>query len=168
MKGVVSQNGWQVILDEDLLRTWSIPRSERVFKLRRGPAGFVLAFVASWFNDKIQEVDLGFDDWGWSPRRIAGSEEWSNHASATALDLNADKHPYGREDTFTKVQAGRIQAKLEDWGDVIKWGGNYVYTKDEMHWEIDRDFAAVQALANRFRNTPRGLKILRENDLSSR
>ena len=68
----------------------------------------------------------------------------SNHSSATAIDLNATKHPLGSAGTFTTVQVALIQALCKKYG--IRWGGDYKGRKDEMHFEISLDEAKTAAL----------------------
>jgi hypothetical protein len=165
-KSAVSQDGWQVIFDEDLTRTWAIPGSDRTFELRHGSAGFVFAWLASWFDDRIEAVLPGTDDWGWGLRKIGGTDVWSNHASATAIDLNALRHPQGSQGTFTDAQASRIRDTLDTrLHGLVRWGGDYRTTKDEMHFEFLDGvvFEQVRELALELRRTARGKQILALN-----
>lgn len=166
---MVSGNGWGVILDETQagrrLTWWTIPGCERTFRLHKGPAGLILAHLASWFNDRIEALDPGVDDWGWSPRpNTSKPDEWSNHASATAIDCNALLHPYGQPSTFTPKQ-NELIIRHVNWCDgVIGWGGAWRSAKDEMHFEIQTDDAEkVSALAKKVRQTTRGHRLLDAN-----
>lgn len=157
----LSQNAWPV-LERDELRKWVVPRTGRHLLLEDGPAGFLLAHFASWFHDRIEPLGDGeWDDWGWSARKIRGSAStWSNHASGTAVDLNASDHPQGVRYTFGPVQRARILARLEHgYGGTIRWGGTYSGTPDEMHFEIVGTSRAVLLGARRvaLRARSRGL-----------
>lgn len=163
-----SQNGWPVILKSDskLLYEWRVPSESGgpfTLPLRRGRAGFVLCHVALWFSEEVEQVTGRGDDFGWNPRRIAGSDEWSNHASATAEDLNASEHASGVRGTFTHEQADLIHRRLEVYDGVIRWGGDYRTVVDEMHWEVNAGVLEVQALAKKLLDTPRGRRLLRAN-----
>src|SRR5512133_2973321 len=108
-----SQNGWPVLASSQL-RHWAIPDTALVLPLAPGPAGFVLAHLALWFHERIEPLDgPQRDDWGWAFRMVRGSStSVSNHASGTAIDLNAQSHPLGRRNTFNSVQARALRARL--------------------------------------------------------
>ena len=149
-----SANGWQV-LDGDTsgsqprLRKWVIPDVRREIPLRDGSAGFLLIHFATWFNHNIELIDMGYDDWGWSPRHISGSDDWSNHASGTAMDLNASRHPQGvpSRETFSATEVAMIQRRLTLYHDCIRWGGDYRSRPDAMHYELDQYPPAVEKRA---------------------
>lgn len=165
-----SQNGWQV-LDDDTsgpyprLREWALPNVRRTLLARDGSAGFLLVHLALWFNDEVELIDIGFDDWGWSPRRISGSTEWSNHASGTAIDLNADRHPAGvpTTQTFSTAETFAIHTRLKLYSGCLKWGGDFRSRPDAMHYEISADLDPVVSKAQSLADTPRGKRILRKN-----
>lgn len=156
-RGAVSQNGWSVI-SQSYVRNWTI--GGRTLPVRRGAAGFVLAHWTWYFNFNIETLLPTYDDWGWALRRIAGSNEWSNHASGTAVDLNADAHPQGRRDTFTPTYAALIRERLGGkYDNLITWGGDYSTTVDEMHYEINGTYAQVKALADKLEKTNIGVEL---------
>jgi len=166
-----SQNGY-VVLDGDFsgpfphLRNWHIPGVQRDLPLRDGSTGFLLIHMATWFNRHIEKIDVGYDDWGYSRRKIGGSGEWSNHASGTADDLNALKHPQGVATlrNFTPRQIEQIHTRLELYRGCIAWGGDYRTTPDGMHWEIVRGLAAVEKRARELCNSGTiGKEILQVN-----
>lgn len=134
-----SQNGYTAN-DEGLLQTWTIPGTTRRVRLRVGAPGGLLVHLAAWFHQHVEPIDTGeLDDWGYASRPIRGSAtELSNHASGTALDLNATKHPLGERGTFTSAQAAAIRAQLLQYDGCIRWGGDYTKRADEMHFEIVR------------------------------
>lgn len=163
-----TQNGWPVLDggSQDLYE-WVIPARGGHFslRLRRGAAGFILAVWALWFSETVQRV-LGpvLDDWAWAvAKAIPGTTEFSNHASGTAVDLNATAHPWGKAGTFTAVQVAAIHAKLRRFHGVIRWGGDYMHKVDEMHWEINAPYAQTLREARAKRFTPRGIRVLRAN-----
>lgn len=161
-----SQNGWEVI-DRATCRNWLIPHTEaRVLPLNPDHAGFVLIWVAHWFHSKIEPLDEGqLDDWGWASRPIGGSTVISNHASGTAEDLNATRHPRDvpTAKTFTPRQIRQIHRMLRRLFGVVRWGGDYVSRPDGMHFEINDDHDRVRIAAYWLSRTRRGRKILRAN-----
>lgn len=132
-----SQNGYRAN-DRSVITTFTIPGTDRRVSLREGAPGQLLVHWASWFNDHIEAVGTGqVDDWGYAERTIRGSSTTlSNHASGTAIDLNATRHPLGKQGTFTAGQASRIRKELAKYEGAIRWGGDYHGRKDEMHFEI--------------------------------
>lgn len=156
-----SQNGWPVITTGDTWQ-WILPGTGRWLRLHRGPAGFVLAHLALWYHEAIEPLDHGtWDDWGWAFRMVRGSSDSvSNHASGTAIDLNATSHPLGARNTHTKTQQARIRARLGGrYERAIRWGGDYEFRADEMHFEVITGSAGVLALANRLRDSSRGRRV---------
>ena len=132
-----SQNGY-IANDRSRVESITIPGTSRKVTLRKGAPGQLLAHFAGWFDRVIESVDGGqLDDWGYAERPIRGSKNTlSNHASGTALDLNAPRHPLGARNTFTPGQMSRIRAKLKEYDGAIRWGGDYRNRADEMHFEI--------------------------------
>lgn len=164
---MLSQNGWPVIesSESSLLHRWIVPGAARGFNLRKGSAGFLLTFTALWFDEKVEPIDVGvWDEWGWANRSIRGSTTTSNHASGTAEDINATKHPLGKVNTFPLAKRIRIRWFLRvRMRGCIRWGGDYTGRKDDMHWEIDRSLTACEKRARKLMNTRRGRRILDAN-----
>jgi len=134
--------------------------------LTRGAGGFLLTHLALWFHEVIEPLDgKVLDDWGWASRPIRGSTTISNHASGTAVDLNATRHPMGVPtlDTFTAEQVAKIHRRLGFYGNAIRWGGDYHNRPDAMHFELDKDRAAVHRLVRLIRVTPRGHRVRAAN-----
>lgn len=99
---------------------------------------------------------LGYGCWSYEYRaNVNNPSQLSCHASGTAIDYNAPKHPNG-----TTVASGRsgwsirsvpaVRAILADLGGVVRWlEGN-----DPMHFEIHGTAAQVAAVAARLRRIP--------------
>jgi hypothetical protein len=109
-------------------------------RVRRGAAGDLLLHLAERWNREVEPLlapDGVRDFWGYAPRTIRGnSTVLSNHASGTALDFRARKHPLGSSGTYTAGQVAAIRRILADFRHAVRWGGDYHRRKDEMHVEI--------------------------------
>lgn len=176
-----SQNGWPV-LDADQIRVWALPdRNGKPLRypggdivqlpLARGAAGFILAHTALWYHERVESLTTQrqHDEWGWAPRDIRGSSTISNHASGTAMDLNATLHPMGVPtlNTMTHEKVATIHRHLR-WLRVLRWGGDYVTRPDAMHWEVDASPARVRLRVARLLLTKRGRRIHKLNPWSAR
>ena len=151
-----SQNGWPV----------NPPRSRRTIPgtgvavtVADGPAGDVLMHVLARFDKEVEDIDLKstrgeLDDWGYAARPVRGGSDTSNHASGTAVDVNATRHPLGVLGTFTRKQVAVIHEILASVVNVVRWGGDYQGRKDEMHFEINAGRGAVEAVAAQLRRFP--------------
>lgn len=165
----ISQNGWTVIESRDSthLHNWLIGARSGPLNLllHRGPAGFLLAHYALWHAEEIEAVAGKGDDFGWAFREILNTNTWSNHASGTAMDLNASKHPSRVSGTFTATQADRIRKRIAGmYAETLQWGGNWKPENlDEMHFEINADRADVRAVCDILVDTPRGVRLLADN-----
>lgn len=132
-----SANGWTASKNPNEIDIKSFPVRGTDISLRaQAVAGVILAAFAAEFHEKIEPIDKGqLDDWGYAYRPVRGQTTGlSNHASGTAIDLNATKHPLGKENTFTGVQVIRLRELVKKYG--LRWGGSYKSRKDEMHFEI--------------------------------
>lgn len=168
-----SQNGYPVVGSGTTgamprLRKWVVPGTGRHLLLRDGSAGFLLVHYAMWYHSRVEKLDAGvWDDWGWASRPIRGSATISNHASGTAMDLNATRHPLGvsPSDTFTSAQIRRIRRRLRVrfGAGVIRWGGDYLRRPDGMHYEVVAPLARCERLARRLMRYGRGKRILEVN-----
>jgi hypothetical protein len=145
--GGVSQNGWPV---DPPRHSRLIPGTNTKVMVADGPAGDVLLSVLSQVAKRVETPDGGkLDDWGYAHRAVRGSTDTSNHASATAVDINATRHPLGKRGTFSPAQVAEIHKILAEHGNVVRWGGDYSGRVDEMHFEINANQAAVaKAAAN--------------------
>lgn len=162
----VSQNGWEVLATAPA--AIGVPGTPVRLRVRDGDVATVLGEVARRFHLEVEPLTYavpeapGYDDWGWAVRNVRGSStSISNHASGTAIDLNATRHPRGVRGTFTRRQIRAVRAILADLVDgrtrqpVVRWGEDYTTTVDGMHFEINGDVAAVARVAARLRATPK-------------
>ncbi|MBF0722959.1 M15 family metallopeptidase [Sanguibacter inulinus] len=141
-----SQNGWQAVTSGSDPRLASFPWVTG--KVLAGPVFTVLEHVARRFDAEVEGITVS-TSWGWAYRVISGNDDLSNHASGTAIDLNAPRHPLGASGTFTAGQVASIRSILAATSPAVRWGGDYSGRKDEMHFEINTDAATVAAVAAR-------------------
>lgn len=156
---VASQNGW-VANRADRTANLNIPGTRRNIRVRNDAPGFLLLEVASAFDRLVEDIEAGqLDDWGYAERPIRGGTALSNHASGTAIDLNALRHPLGVANTFSSPQRTKILEIIRTTSDHVRWGGTYTGRKDEMHFEInngrtmDQCQSALDAMRAYNRNT---------------
>ena len=151
--GRVSQNGWPVNPPRS---AHTIPGTNVRVNVADGDAGDVLMHVLGQVNSRVEGVELNgpageHDDWGYADRNVRGSQAVSNHASATAVDINATRHVLGAQGTFTQDQTTEIHSILGEVDNVVRWGGDYTGRRDEMHFEIVGTQEEVARVAERLR-----------------
>ena len=133
-----SYNGYPASKDPKEIGIKSYSVDGTALRLRCADSvGPLLAAFAAEFHKLIEPIDNGgLDDWGYAFRMVRGStDRLSCHSSGTAIDLNATKHPLGKIGTFPAEKVPMIRALAKKYG--LKWGGDYVNRKDEMHFEIE-------------------------------
>ena len=142
-----SYNGYPASKDpkEIGIKSYLVKGTDRKLKCASS-VGLLLAAFAAEFHELIEPIDEGtFDDWGYCYRMVRGeATKLSNHASGTAIDLNATKHALGKIGTFPAEKVPMIRALAKKYG--LKWGGDYVNRKDEMHFEVEVSAAKAKAL----------------------
>lgn len=150
MPTVVSQNGWPASPDPAAIGVEPLTVAGVAVGdgLRRGDVATVLGHVLTRLHDRVESLVPG-QCWGYKYRPVVGGVELSNHASGTAVDVNAPRHPLGVRGTFDAVQVDELHRVLDEVDHVVRWGGDYVGRVDEMHFEINADEAAVAAVAAR-------------------
>lgn len=168
--------GWPVLdTDSPLLHTWTVPGVKFRPRLRNGSVGFILAYVILRFHERVEDLNAGHpaDDWAYSRRPVTGGTSWSEHASGSAVDLNATQHPYGvpTVNTFTPAEITRVHrilrflTRLAGNGiQAVRWGGDYRHP-DAMHFEVacTGNIRVAERVAKRLAYTPRGRRILKAN-----
>lgn len=141
---VTSQNGYEAG-NESLLTSIHLPGGS--LRVRHGGVATVLQYVAEEFHKRVEPL-VWPGCWGYNYRIIPGSTVMSNHGSGTAIDLNAPRHPWHAKGTFTVKQVNTIHQIVRECNGAVRWGGDYVNSTDEMHFEINQDEAHVNAVAN--------------------
>lgn len=149
-----SQNGWPVATSGQqdrapLIRNVTVPNG-----VLAGDVAVIFRWLAGEYDRRVERLVAGWC-WGWFVKNIEGSSSISNHASGTAVDLNAPANPMGSGTTKKSMSAAQIDEchQLERESDnVLRWGGDYVSRQDPMHWEIVGSRAAVRKFANKIRN----------------
>ena len=135
-----SQNGWPASDEPRTIgvQAYLVAGTKLKIRCSKKVAPLLINFCAE-FNAEVEKLEGGaLDDWGYAYRAIRGQEDagnLSNHASGTAVDLNATKHPLGKRNTFTDEQEVKIRALAAKYGQ--RWGGDYKNRADEMHFEIN-------------------------------
>lgn len=138
---VSSQNGW-VANDPSKVSSQTVPGSAVKLRVRTDSPGLLLLEVAAAFDRLVQDIDNArgaLDDWGYAERPIRGGAELSNHASGTAIDLNATRWPLGASPSvnLSAEQIATVRRIVAVTGGVVRWGGDYSGRKDPMHFEIN-------------------------------
>jgi murein L,D-transpeptidase YcbB/YkuD len=149
-----SYNGWPASTDPHAIGIThlDIPGRPNAFPpgVKGGDVATVLGYVAMQVAKRVEP--LGEGCWGYSYRKNRNANNLSCHASGTAIDINAPRHPNGKAGTFTAEQVKEIRLILHECGGVVKWGGDFHGTKDEMHFEIHGTAAQVAKAARTLRN----------------
>lgn len=149
-----SQNGWPVLhRPTSKIATYTVNGTDQRLPVRVGDVATVLLYVAERWHNEVEPLHTGWC-WGYADRTIRGSTTTaSNHASGTAIDINAPAHPMGvaTAKTMTAKQIAAARKIVKDCDGVMRWGGDYVNRPDAMHWEIVKGSAAVSALAKKIR-----------------
>lgn len=150
-QAATSQNGWPAGSTSAIpVSGLSVGAATFPAGVRSGEVRIVLGYVARRFDNEVEALVSGWC-WGHSYRVMSGSTSLSNHASGTAIDVNAPRHPLGASGTFSSTQRSHIRSILNACDGVVRWGGDYSGRKDEMHFEINvrPGDARLAALARR-------------------
>ena len=144
---LTSYNGWPASKDQAELgiKSYLVPGTERKLRCASAVAPLLIGFAAE-FHNLIEPIDDdGLDDWGYAFRDVRGVPgKLSNHASGTAIDLNASRHSLKAINTFEPGKVPMLRALTKKYG--LTWGGDYKGRKDEMHYEISINAVKVAAL----------------------
>ena len=161
---VTSYNGWPIGNPGSAIgvASYPVPGTSIQLLVKSGDVSTVLIYVAGRFNAEVEKLradQVG----GYEYRRnVNNPSVWSNHASGTAVDLNAVLHPNHAKGTFTPPQVAAIRRILASCDGVVYWGGDYSGTTDEMHFEINVPPGSAQltALAAGIRQGARALPVV--------
>lgn len=143
----LSQNGWPVALAGDVVR---LEAGGVAFTVRRGAAAVIFGWLIQRYADTVEPLISG-QCGGWVVRAIGTGKTISNHASATAVDLNWGEHPDNQPaaKSMTAEQIGACRAIVEACDGVIRWGEDFDGEPDPMHWELVGTKQEAAALAAR-------------------
>lgn len=145
---VKSQNGWSAN-DRSMIASYAIPGGK--VALRKGDVSVVLIWCANYWHENVEPLRWP-GNWGYAERPVRGSTTTlSNHASGTAIDLNAPLHPLGKRGTFSAAQVRAVRAMLGFCEGVVRWGEDYRSRPDGMHLEVNAGAADVRRVADKIR-----------------
>lgn len=142
--GAYSQSGYPVLTDygaSELVVNPEIPGTGGVKVyggVAKGDVLVICLYVLSRIHKEVEKLQQVLGVWGFNPRKIAGSNTWSNHASGTAWDGNSARHPQGKKNTFTAAQVKSIRAIYASVLTAAGWGGEWTGASvDEMHGQLN-------------------------------
>jgi hypothetical protein len=151
-----SYNGWTVLNwgDPAIDPNFSVAGHKFPAGVLRGPVSTVLKYVGEEMNKRVESIEPDQDEWGHDYRLNRNANNWSCHASATAIDYNALRHGNSARGTFSGAQVAEIHKILAEVSNVVRWGGDFSGTVDEMHFEINANDTAVAMVAAGLTGTP--------------
>lgn len=151
---VRSYNGWAASTSASAIgvnTSWEPIKGHRFpGGVKSGDVETVMTYLVRQLDARVEPIELYSpgDEWGWAFRLNRNNPDTlSCHASATAIDYNATRHPNRRKYTWTRAQTREIHKILDELGGVIKWLEGF----DEMHFEVRGTPAQVRAVAQRLR-----------------
>ena len=138
-----SQNGY-VANNRSQIVTLTAPGTDVQFPVRKGPCGELLMWAAGRWHREVEPLVKG-TCWGYAERAIIGGTQLSNHASGTAIDVNAPQHPLATNPAanFSAAQLAAVRRIVADAKGALRWGGDYTGRRDGMHLEINAPEARV-------------------------
>lgn len=145
-----SSNGWTAG-DRSVIASYALPGGR--VALRKGDVSVVLLWAANRWHETVEPLTWP-GVWGYADRLVRGSSTTlSDHASGTAIDINAPQHPLGVsvDKTFSTLERRAIRAILEYCEGAVGWGGDYERRPDGMHLYIRANAAAVKRVADKIR-----------------
>ncbi|HSU36738.1 MAG TPA: hypothetical protein VLJ88_13855 [Propionibacteriaceae bacterium] len=153
---ITSQNGWPAYATTDHFTRSSVCGFG--YWSANDDVAVVFGEFIHRFDTEVEELTQPkLDDWSYANRLVRGSTSVvSNHGSATAIDLNALKHPRGVHNTFSSAKAAKVRkiknAITDNSGrPVLRLGMDYTGTVDDMHVEINASAARVKEAADKIR-----------------
>lgn len=149
-----TENGWPVLApSSSLIVPLTVAGRSFPGGVRSGAVKTLLWYLATQYHLRVESLYYGAtdkDDWGYANRPP------SNHASASAIDVNATTNPQGVEHSHTYAQELVIRAILRECGGVVRWGRDFRSTPDPMHFDLKpgSTLTSVTAAAKRINNPP--------------
>jgi hypothetical protein len=152
-----SYNGWTASSNPDAIginRTWEpVPGHRFPGGVKAGDVETVFTYLVRQLDARVEPIEHypAGDEWGYNYRHNVNNPlSLSCHASGTAIDYNATRHPNRVPYTWTAAQAREIHRILDELDGVIRWLEGF----DEMHFEVRGSTTAVRAVADRLRAKP--------------
>lgn len=148
-----SANGYSAN-DRSVIASYTVPGTTLRIALRKGDVSVVLLEYLRRYHREVESLYHKPQDlWGYAERTIRGSStRLSNHASGTAADARAVRHPLGAVGTFRASELHALNRLLAFFEGVLRHGKDYSGRKDEMHVEINRGSAEVARIARKIRS----------------
>lgn len=159
MAGGSSYNGWpansipsRIGINQD----WEpIPGHKFPGGIKSGDVEVVMTYFVRQLHLRVERIDRDAikDEWGYNYKASANTPtKLSCHASGTAFDYNATRHPNGRRGTWSSAQVVEVRRIQAEVGGVVRWLYDATRVPDEMHFEIQGSAAMVKAVADRIRS----------------
>lgn len=153
--GATSYNGWAASKNRAAIGVVDFTIAGVPFPggVKGGDVATVLGYCMEQYHRRVEKLVPSLGCWGHAFRPNRNNPlNLSCHSSGTATDANASKHPNGRKGTFTPKQLAEIRAILAEVDHVIRWGGDFHGTPDEMHWEVNATAAQLAVVARKLRS----------------
>jgi hypothetical protein len=160
-----SQNSYPAN-DRSVVISYSVPGGK--LALRKGPAGELLAEAARRWHTEVEPLKWP-GNWGYAERNIRGSTTTlSNHASGTAIDLNAPAHPLAipASRSLSPAQIAAVRRIIAESDGCLRWGGDYTGRVDPMHVEVIASEARCAAVLAKWRGAPTISALKAEEDMT--
>lgn len=150
-----AQRGWKSDIDYGDKRLKSLPQITG--QVLDGDVWVILNDLAERYDETVEAINKA-GSWGFTPKKIAGTQVLSYHAYALAVDFNASKRVqfYDTMTTAQKAAANKLRGRYLG---VVRWGGDFPKARlDQMHWEIIGTPAQVKRVADKIRAEQTGGK----------
>jgi hypothetical protein len=160
-----SQNGYPAN-DRSVIVSYAIPGGK--VALRRGAAGELLAEAARRWHTEVEPLKWP-GNWGYAERNIRGSTTTlSNHASGTAIDLNAPAHPLAipASRSLSPAQIAALRRIVDESEGCIRAGAFYTGRADGMHLEAMKGEADCARVLAKWRGAPTISALKAEEDMT--
>jgi hypothetical protein len=138
--GDFHSSGWQAINLVHMIPPFMMyyekqPLAHGIFVHKLIVPALTLVFNEIWARcnqDQAQVDATGASDFGgcFNIRNIAGSNSWSNHSWACAIDLSPGTNGFNMQTTLSNIVIDAFKKQG------ARWGGDYTHRKDPMHFEF--------------------------------
>lgn len=150
-----SYNNWSASPDPEVIGInvgWEpVPGHRFPGGIRGGDVQVIFTYLVQQLHERVEPIELypPGDEWGYAYRdNVNNPGQLSCHASGTAIDYNATRHPNQILYTWTREQSLEIHQIIDDELDgIVKWLEGW----DEMHFEIRGTAEQVKAVADKIR-----------------